>query len=146
MRRVLVTGASGCIGRHVLPRLVERGWDVCAVSSRSLPDGPPVRWRRVDLVSSEAMVPVLAGLQADAPPPSCLVHRSRTLGIRRRELRVGRRQYAAASRRSPSVEGDGSSLPGPASNTTGATGTAPKMARHAVRTRPTACVNMPCSC
>jgi len=28
MKRVLVTGASGFIGRHVLAPLVERGYDV----------------------------------------------------------------------------------------------------------------------
>lgn len=41
MKRVLVTGAGGCIGRHVVPLLVSRGWDVHAVSSgRSLGDEP----------------------------------------------------------------------------------------------------------
>ena len=33
MKRVLVTGASGCIGRHLIPALVERGWDVHALTS-----------------------------------------------------------------------------------------------------------------
>jgi nucleoside-diphosphate-sugar epimerase len=33
MKRVLVTGASGCIGRHLVPVLVERGWDVHALTS-----------------------------------------------------------------------------------------------------------------
>src|SRR5215475_9440689 len=34
MKRVLVTGASGCIGRHVVPALVGRGWNVHALISR----------------------------------------------------------------------------------------------------------------
>jgi nucleoside-diphosphate-sugar epimerase len=34
MKRVIVTGAGGCIGRHVIPQLVSRGWDVQAVTSR----------------------------------------------------------------------------------------------------------------
>ena len=51
MRRVIVTGAAGCIGRHVLPLLVSRGWDVHAVSRREAPvsaDG--VTWHRADLL------------------------------------------------------------------------------------------------
>src|ERR1051325_9119003 len=35
MKRVLVTGASGCIGRHVVPALVARGWDVHALTSQA---------------------------------------------------------------------------------------------------------------
>ena len=33
MKRVLVTGASGCIGRHLVPALVARGWEVHALTS-----------------------------------------------------------------------------------------------------------------
>jgi nucleoside-diphosphate-sugar epimerase len=33
MKRVLVTGASGCIGRHLVPVLVARGWEVHALTS-----------------------------------------------------------------------------------------------------------------
>lgn len=34
MKRVLVTGATGCIGRHACARLLAQGWDVHGVSSR----------------------------------------------------------------------------------------------------------------
>jgi nucleoside-diphosphate-sugar epimerase len=51
MKRVLVTGATGCLGRQVLPRLVERGWDVWAVRSHSVaPDVAGVRWRQANLL------------------------------------------------------------------------------------------------
>jgi nucleoside-diphosphate-sugar epimerase len=33
MKRVLVTGAGGCIGRHLVPALVARDWDVHALTS-----------------------------------------------------------------------------------------------------------------
>ena len=53
MRRVLVTGATGCIGRHVLPKLVGRGWEVWAVQSRRpAPDVQGVQWRRANLLNS----------------------------------------------------------------------------------------------
>ncbi len=59
MTRVLVTGASGFIGRHALPLLVGRGYDVHAVTRTDLRpaamDG--VRWHRCDL---------LDGAQSDA--------------------------------------------------------------------------------
>jgi nucleoside-diphosphate-sugar epimerase len=41
MKRVLVTGASGCIGRHLVPALVARGWEVHALTSApSRAEGP----------------------------------------------------------------------------------------------------------
>lgn len=51
MKRVLVTGATGFVGRHTLPLLVERGFDVHAVAR----DIPPhadsrVTWNAVDLL------------------------------------------------------------------------------------------------
>jgi nucleoside-diphosphate-sugar epimerase len=49
--RVLVTGATGCVGRFALPQLVERGWLVSAVRSHTAPvelDG--VTWTQADLL------------------------------------------------------------------------------------------------
>jgi nucleoside-diphosphate-sugar epimerase len=69
MKRVFVTGASGCIGRHVLPRLIERGWEVCAVSSRPIRDAGPVEWCRADLVASNAAAEAIAEFK-----PTHLLH------------------------------------------------------------------------
>ena len=49
MRRVLVTGASGFLGRHCLTPLVGRGYEVHATARRMI-DGPgEVKWHQVDL-------------------------------------------------------------------------------------------------
>jgi nucleoside-diphosphate-sugar epimerase len=54
--RVLVTGATGFIGRHTLAPLVDRGFEVHAVTSR--PDdadsGDDVMWHRADLLTPGA--------------------------------------------------------------------------------------------
>lgn len=47
--RALVLGASGQIGRFLLPELVARGVDVEAVSRDAQPALPGVTWRRFDL-------------------------------------------------------------------------------------------------
>jgi nucleoside-diphosphate-sugar epimerase len=53
--RVLVTGATGCIGRHALPLLVARGWDVHAIASRqATPDVASVTWHRGNLLDATA--------------------------------------------------------------------------------------------
>lgn len=66
MTRVLVTGASGFIGRRVLAPLVAAGHDVHAVS-RHPGDGPSaVTWHTADLLES-------AGVVADVEPET-LVH------------------------------------------------------------------------
>lgn len=55
MRRVLVTGARGFIGRHAVNCLRARGYEVHAVTSRPPPeDAPPVHWHRVDLLAPGA--------------------------------------------------------------------------------------------
>ncbi|HEY0038478.1 MAG TPA: NAD-dependent epimerase/dehydratase family protein, partial [Longimicrobium sp.] len=62
-RRVLVTGASGFIGRHVLGPLLERGYEVHAVgrgSAPGLPDG--VRWHAADLLDAPAVRGLVAGV------------------------------------------------------------------------------------
>lgn len=55
MKRVLVTGASGCIGHHVVLQLVSRGWEVHAVRSRrsaadALRTDPAVTWHTANLL------------------------------------------------------------------------------------------------
>jgi nucleoside-diphosphate-sugar epimerase len=56
MTRIVVTGASGFIGRHTLRPLLERGSDV-HVLSRSRPEGEVaagVSWHQVDLLDADA--------------------------------------------------------------------------------------------
>lgn len=54
-RRVLVTGASGFVGRHVLARLRSRGYIVHAVGRTFLADAPPeVVWHTEDLLAPGA--------------------------------------------------------------------------------------------
>jgi nucleoside-diphosphate-sugar epimerase len=51
MKRVLVTGASGFIGRHALAPLAARGYEVHAVSTRNVASAATVTWHQVDLLS-----------------------------------------------------------------------------------------------
>jgi len=51
--RVLVTGASGFIGRHSLRFLVERGFEVHAVARGRIPDLPGVRAHACDLLDPD---------------------------------------------------------------------------------------------
>jgi len=79
MKRVLVTGAGGFIGRHLVPALVARGWEVHALTSgRARREGLPgssantatgVTWHEGDLLragDAEAVV--------RAASPTHLVH------------------------------------------------------------------------
>jgi len=51
VKRVLVTGAAGCIGRHALPLLMAGGWEVHGVSRHQAPtDHDGVTWHRGDLL------------------------------------------------------------------------------------------------
>jgi nucleoside-diphosphate-sugar epimerase len=52
MSRVLVTGATGFIGRHALQPLLDAGHEVHAISTRKPPAGAPaaVSWHRADLL------------------------------------------------------------------------------------------------
>jgi len=53
MKRVLITGATGCIGRHALPTLVAHGWEVHAVSSPDVAASNDVVWHQADLLDQE---------------------------------------------------------------------------------------------
>jgi nucleoside-diphosphate-sugar epimerase len=68
--RVLVTGASGFLGRHVLPELTARGFEVHGVGHlRDVPDTPGVAWHRVDLFDSVATGALIREVE-----PTHLVH------------------------------------------------------------------------
>ncbi len=54
MSRVLVTGASGFIGRHVVSRLTEHGHEVHAAARVADPSVPAARWHAVDLLDPDA--------------------------------------------------------------------------------------------
>jgi len=70
MTRVLVTGASGFIGRHVLPLLAERGYEVHA-ASRHAPrhDLANASWHAADLLSETDRGRLIATVR-----PTALLH------------------------------------------------------------------------
>jgi nucleoside-diphosphate-sugar epimerase len=69
MKRVLLTGARGFVGRHAAEPLRERGFDVHAVTSRAGAGEPGVTWHRADLLDARQVEPLLAGVR-----PSHLLH------------------------------------------------------------------------
>lgn len=70
MNRVLLTGASGFIGRHCIEPLLARGYDVHAVSTQAQPQPMPgVTWHACDLLQPGAAEPLLAQVK-----PSHLLH------------------------------------------------------------------------
>ena len=71
MRRVLVTGAAGFVGRHVLPRLADRAFEVHAVSSRAHHglEASVCRWHRADLLDGRQREALLADVK-----PEVLLH------------------------------------------------------------------------
>lgn len=68
--RILVTGASGCIGRQLLPLLLERGWDVHAASLEpGIQGAPQARWHQTNL-----LVPGEARRLIEQIQPAVLCH------------------------------------------------------------------------
>jgi nucleoside-diphosphate-sugar epimerase len=51
-KRVLLTGATGFIGRHTIPELIARGYEVHAVSSKIIKNEQGVIWHQADLMKS----------------------------------------------------------------------------------------------
>ena len=68
MKRVLVTGASGFIGRHTLSALGSRGFEVHAVSSRARPSSA-LQWHTADLLHASEAERVIGAVR-----PTHLLH------------------------------------------------------------------------
>ena len=64
--RVLVTGASGFIGRHLVARLVAAGSEVHAIARGPQPARPGVRWWQADLTDIDGLRAVVRGARPDA--------------------------------------------------------------------------------
>lgn len=65
-RKVLVTGATGFIGRALVPELRARGRQVVAATRRPMPytiDAAGVEWRTCDLLSPETLPAALEGVK-----------------------------------------------------------------------------------
>src|ERR1044071_4009932 len=71
MKKVLITGATGFIGHHCLPRLAASGYEIHAVSSKDAPsvDESDVTWHRVDLLQREQVFDVVSTVE-----PTHLLH------------------------------------------------------------------------
>lgn len=70
MKRVLLTGASGFIGRHCIPPLLECGYEIHAVSTRLRPDlDSRVIWHPVNLLDPRQTVALVESIK-----PTHLLH------------------------------------------------------------------------
>lgn len=69
-RTILVSGASGFIGHHLLPLLIERDWEVHATSiEKGMPGIPSRQWHQADL-----LIPGEARRLVTEVRPSVLIH------------------------------------------------------------------------
>jgi nucleoside-diphosphate-sugar epimerase len=67
MKKVLVTGASGFIGRQCVPLLVSKGYEVHALSRRQPPEtaSPKVSWHEVDLLEPRRASELVSQVRPD---------------------------------------------------------------------------------
>jgi nucleoside-diphosphate-sugar epimerase len=66
--RVLITGASGFVGRNCLPILVRKGYEVHAVSRKASPAsiGPGVTWHETDLLAPGGATEIIQRVRPDS--------------------------------------------------------------------------------
>jgi nucleoside-diphosphate-sugar epimerase len=70
MKNVMLTGASGFIGRHCIPLLIENGYEVHAFTSRkNAHDDQKVTWHTIDLLDPEQVHTLMKSIC-----PSHLIH------------------------------------------------------------------------
>jgi len=65
MKKVLITGGTGFIGRHCLPLLLAQGYEVHATYANSyIKDYPEVAWHKVDLLDTKSTSKLVMDIQA----------------------------------------------------------------------------------
>jgi len=70
MKKVLITGATGFIGRHTLPFFIDRGFEIHAITSKNgLAKTEGITWHSADLLDSKQIERVLSNVQ-----PSHVLH------------------------------------------------------------------------
>jgi nucleoside-diphosphate-sugar epimerase len=70
MKKVLLTGATGFIGRHCLPLLLERGYEVHAISFKTPKENQKnIYWHKTNLLDPKESIELIAEIQ-----PSHLLH------------------------------------------------------------------------
>lgn len=67
MKKILVTGASGWIGRHCVPLLASNGYEVHAVARRQPPELAPtkIRWHQADLLAPGIVTELMRQVHPD---------------------------------------------------------------------------------
>ncbi|TDB87819.1 SDR family oxidoreductase [Actinomadura sp. KC216] len=89
---ILVTGASGTLGRPLTRLLAEAGADVHALSRRARPPQDGVTWHRGDLETGEGIDAAVAGAATIVHCASDPLHPKRDLPAARRLVDAARRQ------------------------------------------------------
>ncbi|MBI1910223.1 MAG: NAD(P)-dependent oxidoreductase [Deltaproteobacteria bacterium] len=69
MKKVLLTGASGFIGKQVLPLLIANNYEVHAVASSTVPADKSVQWHKADLLNCHEIQDIIKTVS-----PSHLLH------------------------------------------------------------------------
>jgi nucleoside-diphosphate-sugar epimerase len=66
MKRILVTGARGFVGRQITPLLAARGYDVHAVTSQTPPRDATCTWHHANLLQERQRETLVTSIGADA--------------------------------------------------------------------------------
>lgn len=65
MRRALVVGATGFLGRHLVAMLVQQGWFVCGAGRGESPAAWPYDWVSCDLLSTSGVLEAVRATEPD---------------------------------------------------------------------------------